>query len=130
MRLDSLNKLKDLLKSHQYPSIALGDFNINSKEDKKFDIYKSEETHWIVSHLYGCKNCKGTHYYGYDKSWSFLDAIFLSKDRGIRYIPDSINVHSTLTNSYSDTGRPIRFNPIEKDGVSDHLPIVAKFEFD
>ena len=130
MRLDSLNKLRDLLKSHQHPSIALGDFNINSKEDKKFNIYKSEETDWLVSHLNGCKNCKGTHYYGYDKSWSFLDAIFLSKDRGIRYIPDSINVHSTPTNSYNDTGRPIRFNPIEKDGVSDHLPIVAKFEFD
>ena len=43
MRIDSLNTLEDLIKSHNYPSIALGDFNINVKEDKKFDIYKSQK---------------------------------------------------------------------------------------
>ena len=31
MRIDSLNVLRNLLKSHQFPTIALGDFNINIK---------------------------------------------------------------------------------------------------
>ena len=127
MRIDSLNVLRDLLKTHQYPSIALGDFNINSKEDKKLDIYKSQENYWFVAHLNGCSNCKGTYYYAYEDNWSFLDTIFLSKDRDIKYIPQSIKVYSTPTNSYSDTGRPIKFNPKTKLGVSDHLPMVAKF---
>ena len=129
MRIDSLNTLENLLKSHNYPSIALGDFNINVKEDKKFDIYKSQETHWLVGHLNDCNDCKGTHYYAYDKSWSFLDAIFLSKNRGIKYIPGSINVHTTSNSVYQDTGRPIKFDPKKKIGASDHLPIVARFGF-
>ena len=127
MRIDSLNFLKDLLNSHKYPSIALGDFNINIKEDRKLDIYKSQETYWSVAHLNGCNKCKGTYYYAYEKNWSFLDSIFLSKDRNIKYIPDSIDIHITKTNSYSETGRPIKFNPINKSGVSDHLPMVANF---
>lgn len=127
MRIDSLNVLRDLLKTHQYPSIALGDFNINIKEDKKLDVYKSQENYWFVAHLNGCGNCKGTYYYAYEDNWSFLDTIFLSKDRDIKYIPQSIKVLSTPTNSYSDTGRPIKFNPKTKLGVSDHLPMVAKF---
>lgn len=127
MRIDSLNFLKDLLNSHKYPSIALGDFNINIKEDRKLDIYKSQETYWSVAHLNGCNKCKGTYYYAYEKNWSFLDSIFLSKDRNIKYIPDSIDIHITKTNSYTETGRPIKFNPINKSGVSDHLPMVANF---
>ena len=127
MRIDSLNFLKDLLNSHKYPSIALGDFNINIKEDRKLDIYKSQETYWSVAHLNGCNKCKGTYYYAYEKNWSFLDSIFLSKDRNIKYIPDSIDIHITKTNSYSETGRPIKFNTINKSGVSDHLPMVANF---
>ena len=51
---------------------------------------------------------------------------FLSKERGIKYVPDSIDVHATTINSYTDTGKPIRFNPKTKTGVSDHLPVVAK----
>ena len=71
--------------------------------------------------------CIRDSYYSYEDSWSFLDTIFLSKDRNIKYIPQSIKVYSTPTNSYSDTGRPIKFNPKTKLGVSDHLPMVAKF---
>ena len=127
MRIDSLNFLMDLLNSHKFPSIALGDFNINIKEDRKLDIYKSQEIYWEVAHLNGCNKCKGTYYYAYEKNWSFLDSIFLSKDRNIKYIPNSINIHTTKTNSYSETGRPIKFNPNNKSGVSDHLPMVANF---
>jgi hypothetical protein len=52
----------------------------------------------------------------------------LSKDRGIDYVPESIDIHATPINSYTDTGKPIRFNPTTKIGVSDHLPVVAKVQ--
>ena len=32
----------------------------------------------------------------------------------------------TKYNAYADTGKPIRFNPTKRTGVSDHLPMVAK----
>ena len=129
MRLDSLNLLSKLLRSHSYPTIALGDFNVNTKEDTKLNIYKSQQKNWSVAHLVGCQNCKGSYYYNYGKTWEYLDTIFLSKNRGINYLPDSINIHATPFNSYNDTGKPIRFNAKNKTGISDHLPVVAKFKF-
>ena len=49
------------------------------------------------------------------------------RDRNnIKYKEDSINVHRTFENSYSDTGKPIKFNAITRKGVSDHLPVVAE----
>ena len=130
MRIDSLNLLKDLLQSHTNPAIALGDFNVNSTEDNKYKIYQSQEDKWFIAHLIGCSDCKGTHYYNYGKTWSFLDTIFLSKNRSISFVTDSIKVHRTKDNSYTDTGKPIRFDPIKRKGVSDHLPIVAKFKLE
>ena len=75
-----------------------------------------------------CEGCKGTHYYGYDKTWSFLDAIFVSKERGIEFHKESIRLHKTEFNSYADSGKPIRFNAKAKKGVSDHFAVVAKIK--
>ena len=130
MRIDSLNTLRSLLDDHQYPTIALGDFNINQKEDSQLGIYASQEKSWSIAHLVGCDDCKGTHYYSYGNSWSFLDTIFLSHHRGVSFIPDSITVHVTETNSYSEFQKPKRFDPITGKGVSDHFPVVAKLIFD
>ena len=128
MRLDSLNVLQELLKAHSYPSIALGHFNVNTTEDTKLSIYKSQENVWSVAHINGCNDCKGSYYYNYLKKWEFLDSIFLSKDRGISYVADSINIHRTSDNAYAETGKPKNFNPSTKNGVSDHLPVVAKIK--
>ena len=80
-----------------------------------------------MSHtLEGCKDCKGTSYYSYDKTWSFLDAIFVSRDRGIKFNKETIQLHKTESNSYADSGRPIRFNAKARKGVSDHFAVVAE----
>tara|TARA_B100001109_G_scaffold18535_1_gene13291 strand:+ start:1027 stop:2028 length:1002 start_codon:yes stop_codon:yes gene_type:complete len=128
MRIDSLNVLKTLLDEHSYPAVALGDFNVNTQEDTKLGIYMSQESNWSVAHLNGCKKCKGSYYYNYGKRWEFLDSIFLSKERGLSYVTNSIDVHATTENSYSDTGKPMDFNPNTKNGVSDHLPMVARIK--
>ena len=130
MRIDSLNNLGGLLNGHQYPSIALGDFNINQKEDSKFGIYASQEKFWSIAHLVGCDDCKGTHYYFRENSWSFLDTIFISQDRGLSYIAGSVAIHVTDTNSYDELQKPQRFNPLTGQGVSDHFPVVAKLVID
>ena len=128
MRIDSLNKLKKLLKMHNMPTVALGDFNVNTEEDSELFIYKDQEDLWDVAHSIGCADCKGTYYYSYGKSWSFLDTIFVSKQRNISYDTDSIKLHITEHNAYKDSGKPIRFNAKSKTGVSDHLPMVARIK--
>ena len=128
MRIDSLNKLKKLLQTHEMPTVALGDFNVNTEEDSELFIYKDQEDLWDVAHLIGCADCKGTYYYSYGKSWSFLDTIFVSKQRNISYDTDSIRLHITEHNAYKDSGKPIRFNAKSKTGVSDHLPMVARIK--
>ncbi len=128
MRIDSLNKLKKLLQMHKMPTVALGDFNVNTEEDSELFIYNDQEDLWDVAHLIGCADCKGTYYYSYGKSWSFLDTIFVSKQRNISYDTDSIRLHITEHNAYKDSGKPIRFNAKSKKGVSDHLPMVARIK--
>ena len=128
MRIDSLNKLKKLLQTHTMPTVALGDFIVNTEEDSELFIYNDQEELWDVAHLIGCADCKGTYYYSYGKSWSFLDTIFVSKQRNISYDADSIKLHITEHNAYKDSGKPIRFNAKSKTGVSDHLPMVARIK--
>ena len=129
MRIDSLNVLNELIKKHNYPSVALGDFNISSKDDKKYQIYKNQEKHWYVGHRESCDACKGTYYYDGDKTWSYLDTILIAKNRNLNFINTSINVWRTPFNSYIKSGKPISFDPISKSGVSDHLAMVAKLKF-
>ena len=126
MRIESFQKLKELISSHKNPSLALGDFNVNNKDDKQFSIYKNQEDHWKVAHREGCSSCQGTYYYGRGNSWDFLDTIMISKNRGVEFITDSIDVYKTRLNVYKDTGRPRWFDSDSRQGVSDHFPIVAK----
>ncbi len=126
VRINSLNVLNELASKHSHPSIALGDFNISSKDDHKFEVYKSQEKNWYVAHREGCKTCKGTYYYSKDKTWSYLDSILVFKDRNIEFNKASISVLRTPLNADILSGKPMSFDPIEKKGVSDHLPMVAE----
>jgi hypothetical protein len=129
MRIESFEKLKELISSHSEPSVALGDFNVNSKDDKKFSVYKNQEDLWKVAHREGCSLCLGTYYYGRGKSWDFLDTIMVSRNRGVEFVKDSIDVYKVKFNTYKDTGKPNWFNSDSKQGVSDHFPFVAEITF-
>jgi endonuclease/exonuclease/phosphatase family metal-dependent hydrolase len=128
MRIESFEKLKDLIRSHNQPAIALGDFNLTNKDDKEFNIYEDQEDFWYVAHREGCDSCKGTYYYSRGKSWDFLDTIMVSKDRDIYFDLQSIEVFKTEFNSYKDTGKPFWFDPENRKGISDHFPIVAEVD--
>jgi endonuclease/exonuclease/phosphatase family metal-dependent hydrolase len=126
MRIESFQKLKELISSHSFPSVALGDFNVNHKDDEKFNIYKSQEDFWKVAHIEGCSSCLGTYYYGRGKSWDFLDTIMVSRNRGAEFVDGSINVFKIKFNTYKNTGKPQWFDSETRQGVSDHFPIVAE----
>jgi endonuclease/exonuclease/phosphatase family metal-dependent hydrolase len=126
MRIESFQKLKELISGHSFPSVALGDFNVNNKDDKKFNIYQSQEDFWKVAHIEGCSSCLGTYYYGRGKSWDFLDTIMVSRDRGVEFEKGSIDVFKIKPNIYKDTGKPKWFDSETRQGVSDHFPIVAE----
>lgn len=130
-----LNKLKSKLPEGSLV-IAGGDFNITAEEDiLQGYVSKDLSSEWLVSHLIGCKDCQGSHYYGPKDEWSFLDLLLFSKSMdpktGIanyRLNPGSIKV---LTGSKYQMDRflkPARFNSKTSVGVSDHLPIYAEFE--
>jgi hypothetical protein len=72
--------------------------------------------------------CKGTYYFNSGNSWDFLDTIFISKNRGISFDISTIKVHKTKFNSYKNSGKPYRFDPKLKKGVSDHFAMVAKIK--
>ena len=38
--------------------MALGDFNLTNKDDKKFNIYKNQEDYWYVAHREGVFSVK------------------------------------------------------------------------
>ncbi len=119
-----LNKLKS---KRNYLSIAGGDFNITQNESflYKQDLSKT----WDVSHLIGCKNCKGSNYYHRKRTWSFLDALLFSKNFGKTWKIDknSINVFNQIDVQNNQYGSPKKFN-MGKDqtGVSDHWPVVGE----
>ena len=126
MRKDAFNSLESLLKSHNDPAVAMGDFNVTSEEELELNTFQQQSDIWQVSHREGCEECRGTYYYEPKDDWSFLDVILASKGREISFTDNSIGVLINETNALKDSGRPKGFDAISMDGVSDHFPVIAK----
>ena len=110
--------------------IAGGDLNTTEEEEKDFGYFsKILAQGGSVSHLVGCKLCKGTH--NYKGGWSFLDVIAyssnLSEAAGLTLIPDSIEVVRTPVNTKRN-GTPLRFDEEKREGVSDHFPLYSRLK--
>lgn len=125
-----LNRIKSKLPK-DVVAIAGGDFNITHDEDAQYGyISKDLAANWMVSHLVGCKTCKGTEVY--KRTWSFLDLLAFDPslndsngkaawalDASTIAVPHAAAVH---VNKY---GEPERFSP-PSTGVSDHWPVYAE----
>ena len=48
MRIESFEALNSLLNQHDYPSIALGDFNLTNIDDKNYKVYKNQMNNWML----------------------------------------------------------------------------------
>ena len=129
MRKDAFIHLETLVNSHDDPAVAMGDFNVTSEEETELGTFKDQSKTWYVSHYQGCANCKGTYYYQPKDDWSFLDAILVSKGRGVNFNTSSIDVLINNTNAYKDSFKPKGFDAVSMEGVSDHFPVIAKVNF-
>lgn len=126
--------LTKLLKEKENtPVVAAGDFNITAEEDKETGLVSREIAGVAsVSHLIGCKTCRGTH--NYRGSWSFLDMLIFSKDldpaktKGWSVDPQSIEIPQGVANHLFQDDKPRRFDEEDGTGVSDHFPIFARLK--
>lgn len=129
-RRQALERLKSISEKTAGLKIAAGDFNITQSEDKREKLYtKLLSQDWLVSHLIGCKDCKGSNYYHRKREWSFLDAILFSKNfnNTWKVDPESIQVWNKLEVQKNHYGSPKKFYGGEqRSGVSDHFPLVAE----
>ncbi|MCB9073431.1 MAG: endonuclease/exonuclease/phosphatase family protein [Bdellovibrionaceae bacterium] len=129
--LEQLNKLREGLPKDRMVVVG-GDFNITSEEEAQAQFFSDYmQKTWGVSHLMGCKSCKGTHYYGRNESWSFLDVLLVSpnmldgKSPWVA-LPESVRVENNSLYQVNRFGGPSRFSEHRKDGVSDHWPLAME----
>ena len=129
----TLNKL-NMSKPADALQIAGGDFNITKEENHSVGLFSQAlSSQWDVSHLVGCKSCKGSHYYKGD--WSFLDALLFSKSlaptksANHMYVVDSIRTPKSGKYQLGKDGNPQRFDPRGDRGVSDHLPMYGEITY-
>ena len=108
--------------------VAGGDFNSIATEDSRLYRKIVYDT-WFVSHLEACKSCLGTNYFSRADSWSFLDAILLSKTSVAKMDYSTVEVVNKLANQKNKDGTPKRFDLKTGQGVSDHFPIFAVFNY-
>ena len=133
MREAAFRSLNKYLEQDPQLSIAAGDFNVTSSEDKEKRILSRLATdNWKVSHLEGCKGCPGSNYYAPRKQWSFLDMVLVSKE-GLKksswsLVREGIRLANKLP-FQNRQGTPYAFKMPGAKGLSDHWPVVLELEW-
>ena len=127
-----LESLRDALPD-EHLVFAAGDFNTTSTEDDREGMLdRYARPHWTVAHDLGCDGCKGTYYYAPDDNWSFLDMILFSPARSekttSRLRADSVAIANATPAQVTPEGTPAHHNSADRQGMSDHWPIIATIE--
>lgn len=124
MRKQGMEALRDLTKALPTDRlvIAAGDFNIIPSEEAELNGVLADG--WTSAHRSSCKGCKGTHYYGPKKEWSFLDMIWIHAPEDAWNVTNAW-VPSEAPGQKRTDGTPNRFSPKHGAGVSDHFPLAA-----
>lgn len=125
-----LNELRAALPADRY-AFAAGDFNTTAAEMAGHDMLpRFVHPQWIAVHEQGCAgDCRGTHYYAPNDSWSFLDMIIWSAPRQgkVRWRPvrGSARLVNNTQQQVTAEGTPARFEMPGATGVSDHWPLAV-----
>jgi endonuclease/exonuclease/phosphatase family metal-dependent hydrolase len=134
MREETIDQLERLTSaSSRELVLAGGDFNVSAREERRRGrIQKAQSGRWRVSHMEGCKDCRGTVYH---REWSFFDQIWMlrkSESLGWRLVPESVRVMGELDFQHSSRARgPLRFSSGPRgliEGISDHWPVYVEIE--
>lgn len=132
-RIDAVNTLNKIMQSKGPGALVVagGDSNITAVEDQKAGLVsKNLAALWTVSHLIGCKDCSGTHFY--KGGWDYLDLLLFSealtaaKISPLTLIPESIRTPTAGKYQMKKDGTPARFDENMPTGVSDHLPLYGE----
>ena len=106
-----------------------GDLNTLKEEDEESGYFsKVLSSAGSVSHLVGCSNCNGSHYYRGE--WSFLDVIAFGNglaNAGVELDVNSLSIIKAPVHMKKD-GTPLRFNAEKLEGVADHLPLYSRLK--
>jgi len=128
---EHLNSLRASLPADRN-TFAAGDFNTTGSEDRELGMLERfVRPYWTVAHEQ-CQGCRGTQYYAPDDSWSFLDMILFAPGRGEKTTwqirAESVRIANQLAQQVTKDGTPLRFDPLERIGVSDHWPVQLTLE--
>ncbi len=112
---------------------AAGDFNTPLREMTDTTIMDDRvRPFWIVAHEVDCAGCKGTNYWSRGDSWSFLDMILFSPAESAgtewRIRQGGVYIADGYGDQLNEDGTVKRFNLEDREGVSDHLPLVMTLE--
>lgn len=131
-RRDAYEFVAGLMKKYESEGRAVifgGDLNTLKEEDDESGYFSKIMSDVAqVSHLVGCKSCKGSHYY--KGEWSFLDVLNFGKGltfAGAELDTNSISIVRAPVQLKND-GTPNRFNAEKMTGVSDHLPLYSRLK--
>jgi endonuclease/exonuclease/phosphatase family metal-dependent hydrolase len=110
---------------------AAGDFNTTSTEDEEHNMLgRFVRANWPAVSNDLCDGCPGSHYYGRDDVWSFLDmVIFRPSDKAdTAWQATSVELANKVAAQVTEDGTPQRYRSAERTGVSDHWPVVMTLE--
>lgn len=131
-RRQALEQLKKLMDERAKTNLVVagGDFNITAFEEKHNKYFDKLSIDYLVSHLVGCKACRGSNYFHPRRSWSFLDVLIFSKNFNspeMNWSLDRSSVRVFNKSLYQNNkwGSPEKFDFKKQQGVSDHWPVLA-----
>ncbi len=124
---DHLNALRSRIPAAQ-PVFAAGDFNTPAREMTGTTILDDRvRPFWAIAHEVDCKGCLGTNYWTRGQTWSFLDMILFSagqSESGWHIPKGGVFIANGVADQMNPDGTVNRFNLENRQGVSDHLPMV------
>ena len=129
---DHLNALRARVPLDHFV-FAAGDFNTPQREMVDTPIMDDRvRPFWIVAHEVDCDGCRGTNYWPRGDSWSFLDMILFSPGQAAesdwRIQTGGVYIADAYGDQRNADGTVKRFNLEDREGVSDHLPLVMTLE--
>lgn len=111
-------------------AIAGGDFNVIAEEDQQNQYFKNILSPIAyVSQLVGSFEREGTHYFKKDNTWSFFDVLAVSRaseQSGWTLDAKSLRISDTGAQQLTGDETPMRFDPQNETGSSDHWPMYGE----
>ena len=134
-RLKALRSLGSLVRPGRGNRLLLlaGDFNL-TPEDRQHPGVVRELDRWVEASTFCHQLCQGTHYYGRERRWAWLDNLLLPPHMAPdgaacwRLEDGSVQVVTDAPEQLTPGGYPRSYSVHSGRGASDHLPVVLSLQ--